>query len=173
MKRAERNEKGHKGEDAVADLLRWHGRKVEVMRPNHPFDLLVDGKWKVEVKTASPGKRRKGLQWRFEIMRHGVLNEVADFYILRLDQVPYTARAVHCLVIAPVMKTQIAISFRGLLDGDGYMAQAFQHFARTGNLLRTFSEIPWSEVEQKDIEAFDGVMASEEAAEFEPVEAEG
>jgi hypothetical protein len=153
---AERAETGRRGEYTVATLLRRHGREVEMMKPKHPWDMKVDGKWKVEIKTATPQAYFKGLRWEFEIMRNGVMNEAADLYVLRLEDVPYTENAVHLLMVGPIGKTKVVVSFLGLLNGQGQLAQDFRTFAKTGRPPRRFADIPWTESEAREIDYFDG-----------------
>lgn len=112
-----RTKTGRKGEYAIAQILRAHGRTVKMQGQHCPFDLLVDRIHRIEVKT-SRARKIKGIPtWCFNIHRHGKLSERCDFYVLRLEGIPYCKYAVHLLLPAPVGRPTIAISFRSLVSG--------------------------------------------------------
>jgi len=121
---------GSIAEYKVGSLLSSYGRKVERQTWASPFDLLVDG-YRVEVKCAKPQVRRgSGIpQWQFNIHRHGILSEHADFYILRLEKVPFTKAAIHMLLRAPLGRLTVIISFRSLLNGQAIHVADFYSFA--------------------------------------------
>ena len=132
-------ELGLSAEYYIRCLLVAHGRKVKLQRRREPFDMLVDGRWRVEVKAAQSQRQGTGGHqpvWKFNIHRHGKVEETdTDLYILRLENVPFCRYAVYLLFKAPVKAPTITISFRSLLNGRGQHAQAFRHFCRTGKLL--------------------------------------
>ena len=128
MKPYERKLVGSEGEREVSRLLKMHGRTVESMPVNHHFDLLVDGLYKIEVKTARPKIGPQECEWQFKLTRNGELIEVADFYILRLKDVPFSKAAIHLLMPCPQGVATVKVTFRGLLNGMGYYAGAFRRF---------------------------------------------
>jgi hypothetical protein len=121
---------GSKSERAIAYLLRrTYGRRVVTMDQKGPFDLLVDG-WRVELKAANRTEQAGQPRWMFNIHRHGVLEETTDFYVLRLEDVPYSKYAIHLLYRAPIGVTVINVSMRNLLNGTSMRAEEFYRFAR-------------------------------------------
>src|SRR5262249_50773732 len=93
------------------------------------FDLLVDNKHRVEVKCGLPSAIDGLPTWRFNIHRHGVLNEETDFYILRLERVPYSKRPVHLLFQAPLRVKVVTVSLRSLLMFHSQGVADFYDFA--------------------------------------------
>lgn len=133
------NKLGDRGQDLVYHLLGFtHGRKVHMGVRSGPradkWDILVDGRWHIEVKTAAP--RKVGANpptWFFNIHRHGLVDESkVDFYVLRLEDVPYCKYPIHLLLPSPIGKPTVAVSFRALVNGYGRFAEAFRRFAKTG-----------------------------------------
>jgi hypothetical protein len=122
---------GKAGERRVQMVLYQHGRKTKRMKYACEFDLLVDDIWRVEVKTAKPQKR-SGEQstWKFNLHRHGKLLENTDWYILRMEDVPFTKRAIHLLLRSPVGKPSITVTLRGLLNGKSIWTSDFKRFAK-------------------------------------------
>ena len=130
-----RQDMGRKGELNVAALLNGAGRKIATPKgPQSRYDLLVDG-WRVEIKTANPavkqGAPEDSFRWAFNLQRHGVLSEQTDFYILRMEDIPFSTRAIHLLMKAPVGKMQIAVTVRSMMLNDHEMAKLFDRF-KTG-----------------------------------------
>jgi len=102
-------------------------------RYKEPFDILVDGEHRVEIKTC-PSSRSDG-QWLANIHRHGVLNENGtDAYIIRLEGVPGSKAALHLLLKSPLGKASLRFSVRSLLYKYPTAALDFLHFAKTGEL---------------------------------------
>lgn len=94
-----------------------------------PFDLLIDSSLRIEVKTSQMQIVKGVPGWRFNIHRHGSVNETkVDKYILRLEGVPYTKAAIHLLVDAPIVTPTIKISLRSLLDRYSPLVTAFNEF---------------------------------------------
>lgn len=125
---------GGLGELRVQTRLLQQGRKVKLMPYESAFDLLVDGRIRIEVKTAQAQVTRKALFWKFNLHRHGALSEQCDFYVLRLEAVPYTNKAaIHLLLPAPQKKKTIFVSFRSLLNGVAQQALDFQDFVHGKN----------------------------------------
>ena len=122
MRKGETQRLGLSAEDHVLNLLRYHGRKVSKQKYLERFDLLVDG-YRCEVKCAKPHKDGEyGIDWLFNIHRHGLIKEDAvDFYILRLEDVPYSKAAIHMVFKAPLGIATTLISVRSLLN---------QHYAK-------------------------------------------
>lgn len=106
----------------VKSILRSYGHTVkDFARPWSPFDILMDGKIKIEVKTCSYSSKRK--YWLFNIHRHNVLNEAnVDFYVLRFNDVPGTNRAINALYRAPLNVSTMVFSMRELLEGKIHQA---------------------------------------------------
>jgi len=114
-------EKGRESVYAVAAWLEAHGFKVKRLPtsgPNDlPYDLLVNGEKRVEVKVCF---RRDDGNWKFNIHRHGILDESnVDVYVLRLEGVPDFKAALHLIIPAPLGSMTIAISLRSLITRFG------------------------------------------------------
>lgn len=119
---------GRRAESLIASHLAgsW-GRTVERQDYYAPFDLLIDGTHRVELKTAQPSMHRGKPHWRFNIHRHGKLVENCDFYLFRLEKVPFSKAAIHLVVPAPIGKKTIIFSFRSLLsDGSQYVSDFYR-----------------------------------------------
>ena len=101
----------------VKAILRSYGHTAEdFSRPWSPFDILMDGKIKIEVKTGRYIIKQKC--WLFNIHRHNVLNETdVDFYVLRFNDIPGTDRAINALYKAPLNVYTMNFSIRELLEG--------------------------------------------------------
>ena len=126
------NKFGRESEVAVAKLLSdTYGRSVSRTEKYHwPFDLLVDG-WRIDVKAAKPRKTIYGtLSWTFNLKRRGVLNERADAYIFRMENIPGTRGAIHLFSVAPFRKANFIVSVRSLLGRYSWMGSDFYGFAR-------------------------------------------
>src|SRR6267142_2253258 len=115
---------GIQGEWAVFYLLRAYGLHVVKQPHLWAFDLWINDKLNVEVKTAKPRTtttRTNLPAWHFNIHRHGKLPErQPDFYLFRLEDIPYTRKAIHFLLKAPVTVMTIGITLRSLLNQDWY-----------------------------------------------------
>jgi len=113
---------GLQGEWAVYYLLKT-GYGLNVVKQPHlwAFDLWVNEKLNIEVKTAKPRitARTKLPGWFFNIHRHGKLPEhQPDFYLFRLEDIPFTKKAIHLLLKGPITVMTIAITLRSLLNQD-------------------------------------------------------
>jgi hypothetical protein len=128
-------ELGRTAEKNVAKILRFYGRTVCVQRHKSPFDLLVDG-FRAEVKCAEMRMVEDAPSWTFNIHRHGVVSEQTDFYIFRLEHVPFSKYPIHLLYRAPLNTHVACVSFRSLLSRDAIAVVDFYRFAR-GELSRT------------------------------------
>lgn len=120
---------GKVAERNVAKILSFYGRTVAVQRHKSPFDLLVDG-LRVEVKCSEMQMRDELPVWHFNIHRHGVVSEATDFYIFRLEHVPFSKKPIHLLYRAPLNTHMACVSFRTLLNKDSAAASDFYRFAR-------------------------------------------
>jgi len=69
---------GGTAEDLVSKLLIAKGATVKRMPYNAPFDILVNGTIRVEVKA---GIKRSSETWAFNIHRHGTIDERCDWYV--------------------------------------------------------------------------------------------
>lgn len=104
-----------------------------------PFDLLVDRRWKCEVKVSQPNGT---LEWKFNIHRHGQLNEDAvDLYIFRFEGVPTSKKAIHLLLPSPIGITTLAFTLRSLIETAAPRIADFLAFAR-GEYKRPDATIP-------------------------------
>lgn len=124
-----RQELGRDAEYNVYALLLANKRSCEMQRHSAPFDLLVDG-WAVEVKVAQFQLRKGKPTWQFNIHRHGRVQERCDFYILRLEGVPYSKAAVHLLLRAPLCRPTISVTFRSLISKYSVANVDFRSFLR-------------------------------------------
>lgn len=107
---------GMKGEMAVYHILRQQGFKVKKM-PHFKsgYDLLLNGKIRVEVKTSMG--RSKSLSWGINFHRHGKTDESrVDLYIVRLHGVPGCKHALHMLMRAPINRPTIVFSVKSILS---------------------------------------------------------
>jgi len=125
---------GLDGELRVRALLEANKHKVS-LKHKGPFDLLIDGVIRAEVKTCG-GAIRSGRDyphWFFNLHRHGVLNEEEiDIYILRLENIPDFSYAIHALIKAPIKKLTLNVTLRSLINGDWYnYIKEFQNFLKT------------------------------------------
>ena len=119
--------RGSHAETLVKSILLAHGRKVEAMPYNSPFDLLVDGIWKCDVK-CSAALDKIWPTWFFNFHRHNKLNENLDAYILRLENVPGHKKAVHLLFRAPTKVKTITFTLRSLIELAAPMVGDFKDF---------------------------------------------
>jgi hypothetical protein len=101
-------------EKRVADKLIAGGSGVNRMRNNSPFDLLVNGRYRVEVKAARPSKNWR---WVINFHRHGSLKEVqVDAYVVVLDGIPGNGKMpVYMVIPAPFGKAILDLSFSSIL----------------------------------------------------------
>lgn len=112
---AKPQETGFGGEYSLLATLKRHGFNCQHMGVYNPFDVLVDGKIRIEVKSAS--MNRHG-EWKFNIHRHGVLDESeVDFYVFRLDGIPHHPNGAHLMAKAPLGTKVFRVSIRSLLTG--------------------------------------------------------
>jgi hypothetical protein len=124
------NELGRRGEKNVAGLLRDFGRHVKLQSYHGSFDFLIDGQYRVDLKTARPTSTQKRPTWLFSIKHHGILRENCDFYILRLEDVPYSKLAIHLLRAAPFGHGQVKVGLWSLLTRHADDVARFYRFAR-------------------------------------------
>lgn len=110
--------RGLKGQETVRNFLLSRGIKpVKRMPYNWSYDLDVAGD-RIEVKTAEYIKKGVSEGWQFAIHRHGKLSDECDFYILRLQKLPWTkAKAIYMLVPSPIKTKTIYIGMLDLLQG--------------------------------------------------------
>lgn len=122
---------GYKGMMNVYVLLKQHGFKVSLAGYYAPFDILVDEKLRFEVKTC-PGVHKNGKpSWSFNIHRHGKISEETDYYVLRLENVPFAKRkAIHLLLKAPLETPTITMEPMTLMTRYAKYADAFQDFCK-------------------------------------------
>lgn len=120
------NKLGFRAEIKVAALLIGYGHRVSRMRLKEKFDLLVNGRIRVEVKAATRGADGR---WHVNISRRGVLNETTvDLYIVRLDGIPGFKLPLHLLFNSPLRRKAFNFTLRSLLLKYGANAVAFEKF---------------------------------------------
>lgn len=124
---------GDKGMRNVASVLRAHGHEVLFAGYYSPFDLMLNGHMRAEIKTASLNGLGK---WKFNIHRHGKLNEDTDIYILRLEKVPFSKKATHLLFWAPIGVSTLEIQPFNLMTKYWKQAADFQAFCKAGKKHR-------------------------------------
>src|SRR3990167_2305333 len=74
---------GQRGEELVANILKERGHIIRLMPNHHPFDILVNGKTRIDVKSRNtPSKNPHGKKtlWLFNIGRKPHV-ERCDFFI--------------------------------------------------------------------------------------------
>src|ERR1700685_2878474 len=105
---------GRAAELQVMSLLTYRGFRVERMKEcSSPFDLLLDGNIRIEVKTCDgvrggEGGENSQIKWLFNIHRHNILDESGvDFYILKLNYTPIFKYPVHLLIEASIGRPTI------------------------------------------------------------------
>lgn len=123
---------GEEGEISVIKKLRRSGFIVKRMPRKAPFDLLVSGQLRIEVKTGAMRIVKNLPCWTFNLHRHAILKENYDFYIFCL-KVPFYDPPVYLLSKAPLKKKVQNLSFRSLLGKHAYLSSNFSHFL-DGNL---------------------------------------
>lgn len=117
---------GAEGEVLVAMELRAGGRDVEIQPYKHSFDILVDHKWKCEVKTAKPIYVRGSLAWLFNIHRHGVLDEGGvDLYILQLKEIHGSKKPIYLVIKAPLQVSTISFTLHELIKKGAPLVEDF------------------------------------------------
>jgi hypothetical protein len=97
---------GGEGEKRVLELLVDAGLEVKRMPPQHPFDILVSGKCRIDVKTCMPDDER---QYMFHLRKASGLPEACDLYVLSLLD-----RGLYQLLRAPSAKPYLCISRKRL-----------------------------------------------------------
>lgn len=128
----ERVKFGLSREKWVAAILRRAGHSVQQMNYTSWFDLLVDGKLRVEVKASEFSAEK--LNWQFNLHRHGKMGRQPDFYIFRLERVPFSCAAVHMIWPGNESRATISFSLRGLLNGKASgQIEEFKKFVCNGN----------------------------------------
>jgi hypothetical protein len=114
-------ENGHifDGEKQVAAVLSVFGHKVDLMPLSwSKFDILMDGKIKVEVKSSQPGVASGKRFWNFNIHRNNKVDETeVDIYIFRFEGIPGSKKAIHALFKPPIGKPTLRFTERQLLEG--------------------------------------------------------
>src|SRR5882762_9175779 len=87
-----------------------NGHSIKVMAENNSkFDLLIDGKARIEVKAAAVLQKISagGRAWRFNLHRHGVVPpDQADFYWIYLANVSGFKSGVSLMVPHAAVKGQ-------------------------------------------------------------------
>lgn len=123
---------GTRGEENVETAIRLYGHRV--LRLRGPFDLLVNGSMRIEVKTAFLNKKRA---WTFNIHRHGkVSTDRPDAFILRLEGVPLSTYAIHFLIPGDYDLHTFHVGVRKLFNQRFKReVDAYYQFLKTGKLF--------------------------------------
>jgi hypothetical protein len=109
----------YNGEFKVGAALSAFGHHIKRM-PQHysHYDLLMDHKIRIEVKTSRIKGSKKKLFWGFNIHRHKIVQErEVDFYVFRFEDIPGSNKAIHALFEPPLTKQTIKYTQRQLLEG--------------------------------------------------------
>lgn len=112
MTRSEIVNAAHESERRVYQWLRNYLPEISRAKYRGACDMAYRDK-QIEVKVA---KLRTDHTWQFSLQRHNVLSETdVDFYILRLEDVPFAKAAIHLVVPAPLGTPTLKITFRTLM----------------------------------------------------------
>jgi len=131
---ADKFETGRQGESKVKSWLARHGIATRRLPYKSAYDLETTTGIRMEVKTASytafsTKKQRHQGQWKFNIHRHGLLDEWnVDYYILLLGPDPYRVlgKALLTVVIpAPLGRKVLLVTPRTLFT---HWAQYINNF---------------------------------------------
>ena len=81
--------RGNQAEVRAAEILRRNGLSPELMPLHHPFDILVNGSIRVDVKSAykplqSPSRKNTSPMWSFRIREN--TREKCDFYFCMIAE---------------------------------------------------------------------------------------
>jgi len=104
----------------LATHFRLRGRQVRHSPYNCPYDLLLDGSLRIEIKAANKQRKRgkKAPVWHFNIHRHGRLQEnTTDWYVLCLNEIPFHVRTLYLAFRSPIQKTSLHFSLLSLMQG--------------------------------------------------------
>lgn len=78
---------GMKAEEIVSEILRNEGFDCALMPIHHPFDILVNGSIKIDVKSAARPSKSPSIRTINPLYRFGVKNgKAADFYIFFMHE---------------------------------------------------------------------------------------
>lgn len=120
---------GKLAEKRICDILRHFGREVKRKGYYDTFDLLIDQRWRCEVKVAYPAKNvahHNAVRWHVNFHRHGKLKEDCDLYIIRLEEVPGFTAAVHLVMPAPLGIMAKAFTLRTLIENGAPLVENFK-----------------------------------------------
>jgi len=118
--------KGFDVENLVGRILRQAGHSIKRITGNRG-DLLMDGKLFLEIKVAGVQTEDDGqLRWGFNIHRHGILNEKADYYIFRFEGVPGAKKPFHAAFKGPLGVLTVSFSMVKMLYTLGPALQLFE-----------------------------------------------
>jgi len=118
--------KGHDAENEVGMLLRSGGKRFVKRLHGPQGDLLIDDRLKIEVKTAAPRIADGKFSWQFNIHRHGILNEQADYYLFRFEHVPGCEKPIYAVYKGPLGVMTVNFSMRKMLYTLGPALQLFE-----------------------------------------------
>ena len=108
-------EKSFCAENKLASIFAAHGHQVQRIKRRQDGDLLVDGKFKIEVKCAEAQHGKDEVVWKFNIHRHGILNEVSDYYVFQFLGVPGSKSALYAAFKAPLGVLTLQFSLRKMI----------------------------------------------------------
>jgi hypothetical protein len=121
---AAHSRKGASAETNVMQIFRSAGHEVEKLKQ-------ADGDFRagdmvIEVKCAERRFDGGVPCWKFNIHRHGALNEHCDYYVLQFDKVPYHRNSIHAAFKAPLGKLTLDFSLRKMISELAPAVQLFR-----------------------------------------------
>src|SRR5690349_2155050 len=123
-------QQSQKAENAFASVCRGWGIEVQTRPYKSVYDFLLNGSVRVEFKSAFPQNKDSLPIWKFNLHRHGVLQEACDYYVLRLEDVPYSRQGIYLLMKSPVRRLVVTITVKSLLNGQAVLASDFRAFMK-------------------------------------------
>ncbi len=125
---------GKYGENCLWVLFRHHLGPASVKKCGYydPFDFVVRGKT-IELKTAEPFIPTGGgiPSWTFNLHRHGKMGPAPDFYVFRLQRLPFMGnRALHLLLDGNQTSKVMRVTVLSLMRGDFQKAVRFDQFCK-------------------------------------------
>lgn len=129
---ASRVKVGNVAENRVATYLAACGLRVDRRNAyGNGYDMLVNGKYRVEVKNARCSDPYNP-QWMINFHRHGKLDERnVDLYIVRLDGILFFKAGVYLIFRAPIKRLTMRITARSLLYSYSSHARMMLEFVKS------------------------------------------
>jgi hypothetical protein len=125
-------------ENELGRVLKSGGRSVKKIT-GPKGDLLIDGSYFLEVKTAKPQHPNdEDIKWAFNIHRHGKLEELCDYYLFRFEDVPGCKKPLYAAFRSPLNCLTIQFSLRKMLYTLGPAMALFEDL-RDGRIMERTS----------------------------------